>query len=331
MPSSSPTTVPPDASNNASGNSGNAPGNSPSNSPSNAPDTSGNTPTVPGIGYDVSTNQYTDSSSNVVYTHTTFITTDVSSDVQITEDLSGNAGAYYDDTSGNLLLNQIQFYAGQIKCSDFHGKGTVDDYTELFVAASKIANDAKHMQLDVDIDGFSEFADAADQLSALFTSFITKLENVNIIDDTAFLTQVANALQKIWHLSEVFGKFKQTILATTTVQLPKSTQKARQALESVMDEVHCAMKYINYFVDSSANEPVDAELSAEESGIISAAVSTIENWATLCDQGVSIAMSSNPDIQYIQTASVNMAQTTTGLSTATTKLRSKLARFNLSC
>jgi hypothetical protein len=299
--------------------------------PITMPDISGNSPTVPIIGYDVSSNQYLDPSSNVVYTHTTFVTTDVSSDVQITEDLSGNAGLYYDDTSGNALLSQIQLYASKIQCSDFHGKGTVDDYAGLFVAASKIANDAKHMQLDIDVDGFSEFADAADQLSALFTSFIIKLENVNIIDDTAFLTQVANALQKIWNLSEVFGKFKQTILATTTVQLPKSTQKARQALESVMDEVHCAMKYVNYFVDASSNKPEGAELSTEESGIISAAISTIDNWATLCDQGVSIAMSSNPDIQYIQTASVNMGQTTLGLNAATTKLKSKLAKFKLSC
>ena len=91
------------------------------------------------------------------------------------------------------------------------------------------------------------------------------------------------------------------------------------------------MKYVNYFVDASSNKPVDAELSTEESGIISAAISTIDNWATLCDQGVSIAMSSNPDIQYIQTASVNMGQTTVGLNAATNKLKSKLAKFKLSC
>jgi hypothetical protein len=268
----------------------------------------------------------------MVTTHTTFDTTDPTSDVQITEDLSGNAVVYYDDSfdaSNNALLSDIQMYASKITCSDFHGKGTIDDYTELFLAASKIANDSKQMQLDVDIDGFNEFANAADELSKLFTGFIIKLQNVSIINDTAFLKAVSAALKKIWNLSEVFGKFKEIILATSSVQLPKSAHDTRVAVESVIGQVNCAMKYITHFVDSSSPAPIEADLSSEEKSIITNAVTTIENWNILCEQGVSIAMSTNPDIVYMTSASNVLKQNTAVLSSATDALKLKLAALKI--
>ena len=289
------------------------------------------TTTTQGPGYIVTNQQYADASGNE-YTETQFITTDPTSDVQITEDLSGNVIHYYDDSrdSGKVaIIAQIQTYAAEIQCSDFQGKGTIDDYTQLFQAAAQIANESSQMQLDVDIDGFNEFGSAADDLSALFTGFILKLQNVSIIDDTVFLTAVANALGKIVHLSNVFGKFKETILATSTVHLPKSANDTSVLIQNVSSQIDCAMKYINHFVDSTSPAPATADLSAEEKGIINAAVSTINNWNVLCDQGVSIAMANDPAVQCIQTVNQKLKQTTQTLSNVTSKLKSKLSAFNL--
>ncbi len=277
-------------------------------------------------GFVSTTTQFVDV-SGVVETHVTFDTIDPTSDVQITEDLSAAAVVVYDDTVANAVLDEIKLYAGKIQCSDFHGKGSIDDYNELFVAAAKIANETKQMQLDVDIEGFADFADAAEQLSALFNSFIVKLQNVSIIDDSAFLASVAAALRKIWELSEVFGKFKETILATSSIQIPKSAHDTRVVIETVMGEINCAMKYINHFVDSAVPAPPDADLSTEEQSIIDNAVATIDNWNVLCEQGVSIAMANNPDIQYISQANAELSQKTAALTLATTKLRAKLAAF----
>lgn len=288
--------------------------------------------TIVGNGFVVTNEQGQDASGNEI-THTTFTTTDPTSDAQITEDLSGAVVSYYDDTTDSQtasVLSEIQLYASKIKCEDFHGKGTIDDYSALFNAAAKIANESKQMQLDVDIEGFNEFANAADDLAKLFTSFIVKLENVSIINDTAFLASVAAALKKIWNLSEVFGKFKETILATSSVQLPKSAHDTKLVLESVVGQVNCAMKYISHFVDSSFAAPASADLSAVEKGIIDKAVSTIDSWNTLCEQGVSIAMSNNPDIQYIKQASDQLKTTTSTLVNATNALKLKLAGYNLS-
>jgi hypothetical protein len=287
--------------------------------------------TIQGNGFVVQNTQTVDASGNVT-THTTFDTIDPAVDFQVEEDLTGYVESYYDNTKETetaALLNSINSYASKIQCTDFQGKGTIEDYTQLFNAAAKIANESKHMQLDVDIDGFNEFADAADELSKLFSSFIVKLESVSIIDDIVFLRSVSIALEKIWKLSEVFGKFKQTILTTSSVQLPKSAHETKVALESVISNVNCAMKYISHFVDASVAAPVEADLSQKEKDVISAAVNTIDSWNVLCEQGVSIAMSSNPDIQFITASSNQLKNTTQTLKNATDKLKNKLASYNI--
>ena len=308
---------------------------SPVNVPTPPSDPSSNTPPITtitqGPGYIVTNEQYSDASGNH-HTETQFITTDPTSDVQITQDLCGNVVKYYDDTHDSAkyaIIAQIESYAAEIQCSSFHGKGSIDDYAQLFQAAAQIANDSVQMQLDVDVDGFNDFASAADDLSTLFTSFILKLQNVSIIDDTAFLTAVANALGKIANLSKVFAKFKETILATSTVQIPKSAHDTSVLIQNVSSQIDCAMKYINHFVDSTSPAPATADLSTEEKGIINAAISTIDSWNILCDQGVSIAMANDPDVQCIQTVNQKLKQTTQTLSNATSLLRSKLSAFNL--
>jgi hypothetical protein len=288
--------------------------------------------TINGNGFIVVNQQGTDEKGDTI-THSTFDTTNPMFDPQIKENLVETVDNYYDDeqnTETKLVLDQIKLYAGKIQCDDFHGKGSIDDYSELFRAASKIANDSKQIKLDVDVDGFNQFADAADELANLFNSFILKLENVSIINDLDFLRAISIALGKIWNLSEVFGKFKQTILATTTVHMPKSAHDTKLLIEGVMTEVNCAMNYINHFVNPFSNPNlVGANLSSDEHNVITQAVNTIDNWNVLCDQGVSIAMSNNPDIQYISNANNELKTKSSTLRTATSNLKAKLALFNI--
>ena len=163
----------------------------------------------------------------------------------------------------------------------------------------------------------------------LGTSFIVKLQNISIINDTSFLTSIVNALAKIVNLSNVFGKFKETIIATSSVQIPRSAHDTKVILESVSAELNCAMGYIGYFVDSSAPKPTHANLSAVDKNIIDKAVIAIDNWTTLCDQGVSIALTNSPDIQYINMVNNDLKSKTNALKTATDKLRAKLTLYKL--
>ena len=237
-------------------------------------------------------------------TQSTFNTIDPTLDTQITQNLVETVDSYYDDacnTQTAVVMAQISNYA----------------------------SNSKQIKLDIDVSGFTEFSQAADDLSNLFNSFIIKLQNVSIINDLDFLNSIAISLQKIWNLSETFGRFKQTILATSSIQIPKSAHDTKLILQNVMGEVNCAMGYINHFVNPGTEVLTAANLSLAEHDVINKAVATIDNWNVLCDQGVSIAMSSNPDIQYI-TQSNNVFKTqTTNLRAATSSLRAKLSLYNI--
>jgi hypothetical protein len=161
-----------------------------------------------------------------------------------------------------------------------------------------------------------------------------KLQNVSIITDVNFLTSISNALEKVVNLSNTFGRFKQTVFSTSAIQLPQSAHTAKNVIESVMSEVNCAMQYVNHFVapeDASLNETAlqNASLSPEEKTIIEKSVTTIENWNTLCEYGVGIAMSNDPNIQYLQGANDSLKTKSVTLKLATNKLRTKLAFYNI--
>jgi hypothetical protein len=197
----------------------------------------------------------------------------------------------------------------------------------LFKAASKIANESKQIQLDIDVEGFNEFSQAADDLSNLFESFTLRLQNINIINDSVFLTSIVSALEKIWKLSETFGKFKQTILATTTITIPKTAHETAVILNGVMDEINCAMNYITHFVSPSDNCLIDSELSSEEKNIISKAVDTIDNWNVVCEYGVTIAMKNNVDFKAIKGYSDSLKTKAVIIKNNTATLRNKLNNF----
>ena len=291
---------------------------------------------VDGTGYQIKAQQGTGSDNSHI-NRVTFSTTEPEKyDPQIYQNLTETITTYNDETDPNsqtnILLNEIRAYATEIQCTDFQGKGSIDDYKSLFQAASRIATESKHMELDIDIDGFNDFANAADDLSELFQGFIIKLQNVNIITDLSFLISIKNALFKIVNLSNIFGKFKQAVFNTTTIQLPKSAHDTKLIISDVMDEVNCAMNYINYFVDPSSNPSLgNAQLSEAEKNIISKSAETIDNWNTLCEYGVSIAMANDVDVQFIENASTQLKQKSNALRSAASSLRSKLAFYNITC
>jgi len=282
---------------------------------------------INGIGYQIVHDKATDPNGNLNQ-HTTFTSTQPDIyDPDINEDLIQYVSTYDDTADANsenaIVMNQIREYASKIKCEDFHGKGTIDDYSKLFEAAAKIATDTKQIQLDVDIDGFNEFGQAADDLANLFTNFTIRLENINIINDITFLRAIASALEKISNLSDIFGHFKETIMCKSSIQLPKSSHDTKVILDSVMSEINCAMNYISNFVEVTDPNLHDAQLSAEEKNIISKAVDTIDGWNTICEQGVSIAMNMNPDIISINNANQSLKLKTARLNTLSSNLKKK--------
>ena len=281
---------------------------------------------VDGSGVRITNQKGTNSEGDSV-TKTLLDTLDASANLQITEDLSQVVSTY--DGPNGALLTEIRKYASEIQCAKFQGNGTIEDYSELFNAAASIANESKKMQLSIDIDGFNEFANAADQLSSLFTGFILKLQNVNIINDFAFLNSILVALKKIVRLSDTFGEFKEAIVATSLIEIPKSCHETSVILDEVMDEINCAVGMINHFVSPVGVGPEGSKLDPEERIVIDTAVRTIQQWNILCEQGVSIAMSNNVDIQNIARVNSALKTKTSSLNNAVSILTTKFSAFHL--
>jgi len=278
--------------------------------------------------YVITNSQGIDNNGSII-TETTFVSKDPDHTIEINQDLVQNVEIYDHEinSQNNDLLNQIKLCAVEINCDKFHEKGTIEDYRELFIAASNIATETKQMQLDIDVDGFNEFANAADELSNLFNSFIVRLQNVNIINDTLFLQSILNALKKIVNLSNTFGRFKETILATSVIKIPKSAHDAKIVIENIMKEINCAIDCINYFVDPTISKPDDVDLTSDDKDIIHAATTTINNWNSLCEHGVSIELSNNPDIIFINQTNLNLHNKTNILKNASNMLKTKLDTF----
>jgi len=55
-------------------------------------------------------------------------------------------------------------------------------------------------------------------------------------------------MHKIYNLSKVFRCFKKTILLTSEIKIPKTTQDTKDVLVEVMSEVNCAINYINHYL-----------------------------------------------------------------------------------
>jgi len=261
-------------------------------------------------------------------------TTDPSSDIQIVEKLNTTIQSYDDETDPivNELIQEISQYASKINCSDFQGKGSIDDYTELFKVASNLAQEAKQTSLQIDIAGFNEFGNAADELSKLFQQYIVKIENMNVINDKDFLKAISVSLKKIWNLSETFGKFKETILGTSVIKVPKSLKDTRDVIEDVMTDIDCAMKYVHHFIspetdDCSTNLCGYAELSYEEKQMIEESIHTIQHWDKLYNKGMQIAISENADVKFIEEANKIIQTTTNSLKDATAIFKGKLSFY----
>lgn len=245
----------------------------------------------------------------------------------ISFNLSQEVTTFVDCSGDQDLVEQIKMYAGQIKCTDFYGKGTIDDYAILFDAATRLVNETKHVELDVQVEGFNEFAKAADDLSSLFASFTRRLQSVSIIEDTAFLNSILNALRRIVRLTEEFGRFKETIKATNTIQISDSVSETKKVLEDVTGEITCAMNYITHFTSPDGTIIPTAELSTEDKNAIQRSVQTLNAWSEICNHGVSIAMVDDPNIQYIQQSNQLFLQQSAILRQASSTLRGRYAAY----
>jgi hypothetical protein len=225
------------------------------------------------------------------------------------------------DPSLNEIMKEITNYAENINCTNFQGKGSIDDYAELFTVVSDLS---KKNTFIMDISGFYEFGNAADELANLFKNYTVKLQSIYSINNIEFLKVIAASLQKISNLADVFGKLKETILVTSIVEIPKSLEDTRVILDGIMSEVDCAMKYIHHFISPENDISMCAacSLSADEKALIASAVSTIQNWD---NKNIQAILSENADIKFIEEANKIITNTAKDMQNASAIFKGKIS------
>ena len=88
------------------------------------------------------------------------------------------------------------------------------------------------------------------------------------------------------------------------------------------------MKYINNFVSPDLSL-VEAALSDSDKLIIKKATSTIESWNSIVQNGVSVTMYNNTNVQYITQQNSNYSSKATILKATTLSLRNKFNFYNI--
>jgi hypothetical protein len=240
-------------------------------------------------------------------------------EVGFTKDISAIIQIYNDETdpSLNIILQEIKTYADNIQNANFQGKGTINDYITLFTTSLKLA---KQNNLIIDISGFQDLGNVADELSAVFQQYILKLQSTNTIYDLAFLTSIASSLEKINNLATIFLNFKQTILQTSIIEIPKSLKDTKIILQNLLPEINNAFLYINHFINPITDISF-ATLSVKDQAQI------LEKWENTCVNDVNIIHSKNIDISFIEQANIIMENTANLLKNSTVVFKGKISTF----
>jgi len=235
------------------------------------------------------------------------------------KDISAIIQIYNDETDPSLnhILQEIKTYADNIQNANFQGKGTINDYITLFTTSLNIA---KQNNLIIDISGFQDLGNAADELSSVFQQYIVKLQNPNTINNLAFLTSIASSLEKINNLATIFLNFKQTILQTSIIEIPKSLENTKIILQNLLPEINNAFLYINHFINPITDISLGT-LSVQDQAQI------IEKWENKCVNDVNIILSENIDISFIKQANLIIENTAKLLKNSTVVFKGKISTF----
>jgi hypothetical protein len=230
----------------------------------------------------------------------------------------------YEDAETCAILNQINNYASKIDITDFQNKGRIEDYLSLIQNAQNIVNQNKTHNLNVDLTQYNSLGSVADELSELFNQLTINVQQQATIVDKDFLNGLLSTMQKLYNLSNVFGKFKQVMTTEVVLNVPKSLTNVEKTLQKVSTTLASASNYITYFADSSSvtdqNIISNSQLAPDDLNNIQESINILstsqENMNNLIEKQVSNITSN------INSLSSNI----TSLSNSLSKLKLKIGK-----
>lgn len=259
---------------------------------------------------------------------TTVTTTDYSNDgiIDVTETnvtvLDGNTGdaiesditILVDNASGSFesqvtfvqgsedsksLVLEIQKLQEKIKCSRFQGKGTMDDYANVFKKIQQYfaAVGDSNVEITIDTENLDNFAEQAKIFSEMFEEILIKFNKVSSVDDSVVLKKIRDDMVTITKMYENIDKFKAIVTGTSSLQIPQTIIDCTEVLNNINSDIACSLSYINYFVDSSA--PMNelqlqrSQLSGDDKKALEFFENSIQVWIDMVNNDGTVAMSTN--------------------------------------
>jgi len=237
-----------------------------------------------------------DASDNVIYTHVdidgypNIFANEINAQISVINQI-------IDDPSDNQLVSEITALVDQIKCTNLEGMGTITDYTDLLKIAKDISG---NVDLAFDISTLETFASNAEAYGDLFQNISKTLTAVTTISDVNLLTSIKAQLEKIAGMFDALKALKVSISATATLQIPDSIQGVADKLETVYEEMDCALNYLDYFC-TGTNAPANSALSLADKSAIEAAKGALNTFNTLVSNNAKVSASSNIQISNLTT------------------------------
>lgn len=224
--------------------------------------------------------------------------------VKITQDLTAATSDIDISEEAQAVLKDIESYSEDIKAENFAGKGSLEDYQELFQKVCKYSQDLKDTNIDltIDMDKLSDFAESAKALTGFIGSLTLSLRRVVTVSDITFLKDFKEKIYNISLLYKTIGDFQTTIIATANLKVPGSVSKILALLQKITSQINNTMTYMDYFTGIISKEEVDksAYLTDDSRAALNRAISALDTWKALADAQTSTSLSTDKTVQDLK-------------------------------
>lgn len=232
-----------------------------------------------------------------------------------------------------LLVSEIQALQDKIKCSKFHGKGSMEDYAAVFKKIQEyfaVAGDS-NVEITVDVTSLDQFAEQAKNYSAMFEEILIKFNRVSSVDDSAVLKKIKQDLIDISKMYENIEKFKAIVTGTTGLKVPKTIKDCTDVLENVYSNINCSLDYINRFADKNyvltEDKEIKSQLSEDDKKALDYFAYSIQVWIDMIDNEGTVAMNTNSFVKKFKESIAKFDLPTENLTKAMGLMKERMARW----
>ena len=139
------------------------------------------------------------------------------------------------------ILEEIKFIVGRIKCENFHGIGTLDDYEELI----RLSQMVKGLEIDIDLTSLQSITEKADGIKQVFETLRTTLPTVLNLISVENLMIIRDAFCSILKMLDTIENFSLVIRNQYVIRNECMVKKISKTVDKVYKHLDCIFTHDN--------------------------------------------------------------------------------------